>query len=118
MTSEEFQKLVLGQLTELTKGQQRLATGQQQLTDTVSNINRRLENVEGQLSETNSIVKSLLHNTEELDAKFDGLLNVTASNSSVEEITNKLDRMAGDITFLVRKAAEHEDDIRKLKLIK
>lgn len=30
----------------------------------------------------------------------------------------KIDRIAADVTFLVRKAAEHEDDIRSLRQIK
>jgi len=104
MSTETFEKLVLEQLAELSKGQR-------ELQNDVSNI-------KGQLEETNQITRSLLHRTEELDAKFDGLLHNTASKDSIAHLESKMERMAGDINFLVRKAAEHEDDIRNLRLIK
>ena len=90
LTNEEFQKLVLEQLG----------------------------NLKGQLDETNGIVRTLLHRAEELDAKFDGVLHTTASKESAARLDTKLERIAGDVNFLVRKSVEHEDDIRNLRLIK
>ena len=74
--------------------------------------------MDGQLRENTDYIKSLLHRTEELDAKFDGILHTTASKDAIKALDTKIDRVAADMTFLVRKAAEHEDDIRNLKLIK
>jgi hypothetical protein len=68
-----------------------------------------------------------LHRTDELDAKYDGLLHTTATKEAIAQIEAKLDncatkedidRLAGDVTYLVRKAAEHEDDIRALRRAK
>lgn len=84
----------------------------------VTSIDNDVSTIKGQLDETNQITKALLHRTEEIDAKFDGLLHNTASKDSVAHLDTKLERLAADINFLVRKAAEHEDDIRNLRLIK
>jgi hypothetical protein len=78
----------------------------------------KVDNIEGKLQETSDIVKALCHRTEELDAKYDGLLNSTATKESISQMNNKLDRMAGDISYLVRKTVEHDDDIRELRRAK
>ena len=47
-------------------------------------------------------------------------LNVTLAHIQGEqtEIREIIDNTAGDVSFLVRKAAKHDDDIRELKRIK
>lgn len=81
-------------------------------------LETKVDTMDGQLRENTDYIKSLLHRTEELDAKFDGILHTTASKDAIKALDTKIDRVAADMTFLVRKAAEHEDDIRNLKLIK
>ena len=81
-------------------------------------IKEEITAIKGQQSENSNYIQALLHRSEELDAKFDGLLHTTASKDAFKSLDAKLDRVAADMTFLVRKAAEHEDDIRNLKLIK
>ncbi|MCE5285532.1 MAG: hypothetical protein LLG02_06770 [Pelosinus sp.] len=82
----------------------------------------RLSNVESQLTETNGIVKALMHRTEELDAKLDGLAMNTASKEALTRIEanmatkRDLFNVADDVSFLVRKAAEHDLAIRKLRM--
>jgi len=91
MTNEEFQQLVLA----------------------------KLDNLNGRLQENIEVTKGLVHQIEFQKAQFDNLMNVTAQiEGHMANSEKSIDRMAGDITFLVRKAAEHEDDIRNLKLIK
>lgn len=90
LTNEEFQKLVLEKLTSL---------------DT------RLGDVEGQLSETNEIVKALMHNTEELNAKYDGLLNITASKESIDRLETKID-------ILTHRVLAQDGEIQLLKKAK
>lgn len=46
-----------------------------------------------QLSETNQIVKALMHRTEELDAKYDGLLHTAVTRESVDRLEAKIDRI-------------------------
>ncbi|MCX7780345.1 MAG: hypothetical protein N2491_05430 [Negativicutes bacterium] len=88
----------------------------------ISGIKSEISGIKSQLSENTQIIKALMHRTEELDAKFDGLLHTTATKDALinfeNKITTQLDRMAGDITFLVRKTAEHDDDIRALRRAK
>ncbi len=98
MTNEEFQKLVIKELSGI-KGQ-------------LNELTNDIGSVKGQLNENTQLIKALLHRTDELDAKYDSLLHTTATKDTIGSINTKLDRMAADITFLVRKAAEHEDDIR------
>jgi chromosome segregation ATPase len=88
------------------------------LKENVSGIKDDVAGIKGQQQENSGFIQALLHRTEELDAKFDGILHATASKTALARIDDKFDRMAADMTFLVRKAAEHEDDIRNLKLIK
>lgn len=90
MTNEEFQKLVLEKLTSL---------------DT------RLGNAEGQLSETNKIVKALMHNSEELNAKYDGLLNITAGKESIDRLETKID-------ILTHRVLAQDGEIQLLKKAK
>ncbi|MBU2700613.1 putative nuclease with TOPRIM domain [Sporomusaceae bacterium BoRhaA] len=91
MTNEEFQQLVL----------------------------EKLDNLDGRLQENIVVTKGLVHQSELQNTQFDNLMNVTARiEGHMANSEKNIDRMAGDITFLVRKTAEHEDDIRNLKLIK
>jgi chromosome segregation ATPase len=72
------------------------------------NVKNRLNNVEGQLSETNGIVKALIHNAEELNAKYDGLLTITASKETVKRIESIVTRWNA-------KAAT-KDDLAEIRL--
>lgn len=80
MKDEEFQRLVLEELS----------------------------GIKGQISETNQIVKDLLHRTEELDAKLDGLAINTASNESIADLAAKFD-------VLNNRLFQQEADIQRLK---
>ena len=78
--------------------------------------NERLANVEGSLArmenELGTKVAALFDAREvqnDTNEKFD---------SQFDKLDTKIDRIAADVTFLVRKAAEHEDDIRSLRQIK
>ncbi|MEN6566100.1 MAG: hypothetical protein ABFC57_07340 [Veillonellales bacterium] len=97
MTNEEFQKLMLEQL--------------QGINTRLNGLDNRLENVEGQLGETNGIVKALMHRTEELDAKFDGLLHTTATKDAVERVETKID-------ILTHRVIAQDGEIQLLKKAK
>ncbi|MBP1763037.1 MAG: trimeric coiled-coil oligomerization domain of matrilin [Firmicutes bacterium] len=125
MTNEEFQTAVLSELKSLNgrfdNMENRMDRMESQFANLDSRMDRlesRMECLEGQTKENTGIIKALLHRTEELDAKYDNLLNTTATKDSIAKLDTKIDRMGADITFLIRKTAEHEDDIRNLKLIK
>jgi septation ring formation regulator EzrA len=56
-------------------------------------MDNRISNIEGQLRENTDMIKAILHRTEELDAKYDALLNTTATRESVDRIEAKLDTL-------------------------
>ncbi len=64
------------------------------------------------LYEHSEILRAVRDAQEFQKAEIDRL-NITTSH-----IEGELERIAGDVTFLVRKAAEHEDAIRELKRVK
>lgn len=71
------------------------------------------------LKEHGEILQALRHGQEIQKAEIDRL-NITAAHIQGEqvEIREIIDNTAGDVSFLVRKAAKHDDDIRELKRIK
>lgn len=117
MSNEEFQKIVVEQLSvinnELSTVRSELSTVKSEL----SAVRSELSAVKGQLDENTQIIKVLMHRTEELDAKFDGLLHTAATKDAIAKLATKedLDAIAEDVSFLVRKAAEHDSAIRKLR---
>ncbi|NLW46092.1 MAG: hypothetical protein GXY86_01955 [Firmicutes bacterium] len=65
------------------------------------------------------ILQVLRHGQEIQKAEIDHL-NITIAQIQGEQVKTRevIDNMAGDVSFLVRKAAKHDDDIRELKRIK
>lgn len=51
---------------------------QKKANQRLGNIEGHLENLEGQVKENNSFIQALIHRTDELEAKFDGLLHTIA----------------------------------------
>ena len=100
MTNEEFQTLVLQKLENLEK------------------METRVDGIETQLKETNGFVQALIHRTDELDAKFDGLLTKTATVTAVEEIKIVLARTEKKIDILSHRVAAQDGEIELLKLVK
>lgn len=85
-------------LKQLLEGQKQLFEGQKQLITEVSSINQRLnsletkvDNIEGQQNENSEILRALLHRTEEIDAKMDGLAINTASKEALTGLASKED---------------------------
>lgn len=88
-----------------------LKTGQQQLITEVSSLKSDVSDIKGQLTETNDIVKALLHRTEELDAKMDGLAINTASKEAVADLDAKFE-------VLNARLFHQEAELYKLKAVK
>ena len=132
-------------LQQLVEGQKKLFEGQEKLFKGQERMEARLDKLDGdmtsvkedmtavkaemgtkvQQNEHSQLLAALLHRAEEMDARFDGLLHNTASKEMVTEVSQqqaaihqRLDRMAMDVNFLVRKAAEHEADIFEFKKVK
>ena len=85
-----------------------------------------LELLVQKVTEHGEILQALRHSSEIQKAQFDQLQITVAHiegrqeemNERLEQMDKSIDRMAGDISFLVRKSAEHDDDIRELRRAK
>lgn len=132
MSNEEFQQLVLEKLggfekrfDNLEKRFDNMDTRFDNLEVRMGKVETRLDNLEEQMSETNGVVKALMHRTEELDARFDGLLLATASKEAVERIEETVNRIAAiqttqgeSINILALRQLQTEADVATLKKAK
>ena len=87
-----------------------------EITQSLGRTEKRMTQMEGSLArmenELGTKVAALFGAREvqnDTNEKFDSRFN---------QLDTKIDRIAADVTFLVRKAAQHEDDIRSLRQIK
>lgn len=125
MTNEEFQTLMI---SELKKIHQRFDTIDSKFDtidarfnaidtkfDTIDArfvaIETRLDAIETQQHENTDFIQALLHQTEELNAKYDGLLNITVSNESFAKLEKKIDVIAYRII-------DHDTDLSLLRRAK
>ena len=91
MTNEEFQGLVLEQLAGLKTDISDLKTDVSALKTDVSALKTDVSSLREQTSENSQFIQALLHRTEELDAKLDGLAVNTASKESIADLDAKFD---------------------------
>ncbi len=80
---------------------------QKKTNQRLGSIEGRLENLEGQVKENNSFIQALIHRTDELEAKFDGLLHATATkdsidilSASIETLNTRLFKQETELTLL------------------
>ena len=116
---EGQKELVEGQ-KELFAGQKELVEGQKQLFEGQKGILERLDNLEGQVSENTNFIKALLHRTDELDAKFDGLLHTTLTKDAISHLATKEDIAALDfkIEALNVRLSHQEEELCRLTIVK
>lgn len=90
------------------------------LRDGQASIIQRLEDLGGQQTENNRYIQALLHRTDELDAKFDGLLHTTATKDSIANLATKEDvsKLEAKIDVLNVRLFNQETDIQLLKKVK
>lgn len=92
--------------------------------DDIAKLNTRMDNLEGQARENTDMIKALIHRTDELDAKFDGLLLTTATKESIAgleaNMATKEDmaRAEAKIDSLNVRIYHQETDIQLLKKVK
>jgi len=90
---------------------QQILEEQKKTNQRLGNLEGRLENLEGQVKENNSFIQALIHRTDELEAKFDGLLHTTATKDSITTLNSKFD-VLNDRLF------QQETELRTLKMAK
>ena len=75
--------------------------------------------IKTQQSEHSEMIQAVGNAQESQMAQIDQLTYAVARIEGHQKESEKImDQMAGDITFLVRKSAEHDDDIRELRQAK
>ncbi len=118
MTNEEFQKIMLGEFDKINKRFDSLETK-------VDGLGTKVGNLEGQVKENTQFIKSLMHRTEELDAKFDGLLNTTMTKEAIQCIEEKVDKTLAtqtiqgeSINILALRQLNSESEIEAFKKAK
>ena len=87
-----------------------------EITQSLYRTDKRMTQMEGSLARMENDLGT------KVAALFDAREVQNDTNEKVDaqldKLDTKIDRIAADVTFLVRKAAEHEDDIRSLRQIK
>lgn len=87
-----------------------------EITQSLCRTDKRMTQMEGSLARMENDLGT------KVAALFDAREVQNDTNEKVDaqldKLDTKIDRIAADVTFLVRKAAEHEDDIRSLRQIK
>ena len=117
---EELLKQLLAGQKELFEGQKQLFEGQKQLFEGQKQMLNRLDNLEGQVGENTGFIKAVLHRTDELDAKFDGLLHTTLTKDAISHLATKDDIASLDVKLeaLNVRLFHQEAELCRLKVVK
>lgn len=89
----------------------------QQILQEIQTLKEGQRNIETQLNENTLIIKALMHRTEELDAKFDGLLHNTVTKETLGRLATKED-IAAQFEVLNARLFQNEVEVQRLKAIK
>ena len=83
-------------------------------------IKEEITAIKGQQSENSNYIQALLHRSEELDAKFDGLLHNTPSKDALAMLASKDDIANLDSKFEVLNARlfHQEAELYKIKAVR
>ena len=86
----------------------------------MKNFAAKLENSSSQQTENTDIIKAILYNMEEFNAKLDGLTLHTASKEALNAVATKTDLIpiSEKLNQLTAGLASHETEIRRLKAVK
>ena len=93
------------------------------IEDKMSEIEDKMTGIESQLRENTDIIKAIVHRTDELDAKFDGLtVNMAKGFERVEERLEKIEQIqvtqGESINILAMRQFQNDTDIAALKKAK
>ena len=107
-------------LRQLLEGQKQILNRLDKLEGKVDNIEGDVTAIKGQQSENSNYIQALLHRSEELDAKFDGLLHNTPSKDALALLASKDDIANLDSKFEVLNARlfHQEAELYKIKAVR
>ncbi|MCX7781837.1 MAG: hypothetical protein N2491_13205 [Negativicutes bacterium] len=113
----EGQKQLSEGQKQLFEGQKQLFEGQKQIETRLDKIEARLDNLESQVKENSQFIQALLHRTEELDAKFDGLLHTMVTKETLSTLATK-EEINAQFEVLNSRLFKNEVEVQRLKAIK
>jgi len=107
------QKQVLNRLDNL-EGQMNNLEGQ------MGSLEGRMVNLEGQTKENTGFIKALVHQTEEINAQFDGLLHTMVTKEAIHSLASKEDinKINAKFEVLNSRLFHQEAEIHELKAVK
>lgn len=111
MTNEEFQLLMLSEMKKIHQRFDSIDTKFEAMESRLGTIESRLDAVESQQRENTGFIQALLHQVEELNAKYDGLLSITVSTESFAKLEKKID-------IIAYRVIDHDNDLSLLKRAK
>lgn len=89
----------------------------EQILQEIQNLKESQRNIEIQLTENTQIIKALMHRTEELDAKFGGLMHNTVTKEALDKLATKKD-IAVQFEVINSRLFQNEVEVQRLKAIK
>ena len=112
-------ELVTGQ-KELFEGQRRLLLRVEKIDDNVAGVKQKVDDIKGQQDEDTRLISALMHRTEKLDAKFDGLLHNTLTKDAIADLATKEDIASLDAKFEVLNSRifHQEAELFRIKAVK
>ena len=123
----EGQKQLFEEQKQLFEGQKQLFEGQRQLLvrvekidDNLSELKGKVDDIKEQQDENTLLIGALMHRTEELDAKFDGLLHNTLTKDAIDNLASKEDIASLDAKFEVLNSRlfHQEAEMFRIKAVK
>ena len=124
---ENILKQILEGQKQLFEGQKQLVDGQNQLVirvgkieDNLSELKEKVSDIKEQQDENTLLIGALVHRTEELDAKFDGLLHNTLTKDAIADLATKEDIASLDAKFEVLNSRlfHQEAELFRIKAVK
>lgn len=88
-------------LKQILEGQQELIARVEKIDNNLSRLTEKVDIIKEQQDENTLLIGALMHRTEELDDKFDGLLHNTLTKDAIADLASKDDIASLDAKFEV-----------------
>lgn len=116
--TEQLLKEMLTEIKGIKTDVSTLKEGQTSIVQRLDKLDNRVDNLEGQMKETNSIVQALRHNQEEMNAQIHNIsynLDTLTGKAATKEDISKIE---AKIDVLNVRLFNQETDIQLLKKVK
>lgn len=107
-------------LKQILEGQKQLLVRVEKIDTNLSELKETVEKITEQQNENTLLIGALMHLTEELDAKFDGVLHNTLTKDAIADLATKEDIASLDVKFqlLNSRLFHQEAELFHIKAVK